>query len=612
MEEIILKDLQTKLDEINNLIDDNEGEEACIEFFNLIKELEEDNYSNLANLYYDFAILLFNNYFYEDCIKTFFKAYELNYNKSEIKTFIFEHFITPNFPEFKSTYENNIKNYYNKNDYVEDIAYEDIAYEDLPLEFIPVSDSKYYIFDLQNDVFNQFVDFSIENITPTADYDEFSDILILNDYNLSNIELFLDNKDNRIIYHLSSNSAKIISFLKLPNINKNFIKNLFIFPSVDLFKTYFRNNTYKYLPTNVLSTSDKIDFENDINKFLQAEHEFRLIPEGRNNTNILLSICIISYNNGDRALKTLTKLLNLKYDAEIEFLIINNFSDKTLDSYKEIHSLTDARISYFELPQHIEQGLALCKGLELAKGNFTLILNSGDFINSEVLSDYMNLLKNNPNLGIVRTGTSSAYSNLENLYINNGENAFLNFFLNNNSINGIIYNKKIIDSFPLIELLSNSIKGKNEFSLVYPNMYLDAFLLLKGDFYAYPKVLCIENPSIHSNEIENINNINLQLGYSSYKSRINQHYGVINMLNELKLSQNALLNAYVNLCWKTNFLVSLVNEKYNSNGYDLNAIYDDLYDCCINGIQQLEVDFSEEEKLLLKNSIKNINDQFRK
>ena len=597
-------------EEINKLINNCNTDEECAKIYDIIKQLENDKYSDLPKLYYEFALVLFNNEFYEDSIKMFCNAYEQSYNKEKIKSFIYEHFINPNTEEFKVAYDDNIgRDGFNNFK---------VQYENLKLDFIPITNERYYIFDLEKETFNQVIDLNKENINiekENTNMENFSDLILIdNEGDIQKLIQYINNIENRVIYYLSGDINKTMSFLKLANISETYLNNVVIFKDVTNMKNFFRTNLDKYLPRTIKSLDNDLIVESEIKGIIDKEHEFRILNEGRHENNILLSICIPTYNRGHRALENIRHLINSSYDTEIEFVVSNNGSTENVEEYNQIKKINDSRISYYEFDNN--QGVLknICKVLDVAKGKFALLLSDEDLIDLSSLPVYLKLLRNNLNLGFVLCGTTITYQNLKEKYIKAGDNAFLEIFMACNYITGMIYNTEKLHQYNLIE---NTIKNSNNlFCALYPHMWMNAFMSIDADIYICPTILCIEGVSERQeNNLDYLQEkceIEGMLKYSSYTSRIEQHNAIIQLINMIPFeSKITMICVYKVLCWKTNFLPTLVKDKYVNSGYDWNEIYDELYKCCLDGIYKLDMEITPWAKQQFEESIKNDNSSFR-
>jgi glycosyltransferase involved in cell wall biosynthesis len=101
-----------------------------------------------------------------------------------------------------------------------------------------------------------------------------------------------------------------------------------------------------------------------------------------------LSIITINYNNAIGLKKTITSVLNQTW-KDFEYIIIDG--DSTDNSLGVIRSFQNQNLNYVSEP---DSGIynAMNKGIEMAKGDYLLFLNSGDYLyNKDVLlkvSDY--------------------------------------------------------------------------------------------------------------------------------------------------------------------------------------------------------------------------------
>ena len=618
--------LNNSLNEIYKLIDYKDQKEACIKYYNLILELEKIQFDDINRLYYECAMLLFNNKYYEECVKFLSKAYSSGYKKIEIKEYIFTNFINNNKIEFFESFKKNIEKY---NSIYKYFKIEIDAYEELDLEFIPVNENRYFIFDLKLDNFSELIDFSEESLLNTNPYeckrDEFSDILLIDDFNIEKAKRYIISSSNKKIYYYSLNPKKTLSFFKLPNIIEKYLKNVLIFNSENMIQNYFRSNLHSYLPRLVFDLSNKKtrEIRISVNNILENEHEFRLTKEGRCNKNILLSICIPTWNRGNLALKNIKRLLQLPYDSEVEFVVSDNGSQKYIKEYKQIESLSDSRVKYYRFPKNMGVIANFENVIRIAEGKFTLLLSDEDAINIRAIAHYMNLLKSNFNVGVVRAASVDNYTYSDSCRFLAGYDALKNIFLCNNYVSGAIYNRRIFNDCNLKQF---SVDNSNNIAFkFYPHLFWDSIIALYGDVVFDKSILIVEGESVLEEQI-NIGvvegdpdikeSISIELDnmpiYQTYESRILQHYGFIELINFLKInSKEVIIYLYISLCFKTNMLVSLCKDIYLKNGYDLNIIYDQILECCIDGISHIDMELSYDEKEVITSFAKKYNDEYR-
>ncbi|ATW25675.1 hypothetical protein [Candidatus Formimonas warabiya] len=302
-------DIDKGFDRINDFIQNGKIYEACAEFQNLIKiaDTEKDK-EHLAIFYYEYAILLFHNKSYEESVKMLIAAYDLDYMKDQILEMIYDCFIDPNKEEFEDTYKINLQafdsNYFG----------EKIVFKDLLLDFIPVTDNRYFVFDKEENSFKGLLDITdikegtkqyvVENLQ-----DEFSDFLFVDIWDVRKLNQYKQSLQGYGIYCLMNYPGKMLAFLKIPSII-SFFSDMIVFGSDEKLYHYFYNRKEVYLPRNIAGLDQSRRAE--INELIDKIHQYRLTPEGRTDSNVLLSICIPSYNRGHRALESVYSLQNMK------------------------------------------------------------------------------------------------------------------------------------------------------------------------------------------------------------------------------------------------------------------------------------------------------------
>jgi len=601
--ELDIGKIATMESKINNILKMEEGEEKCIEFFRLVSELEEQHYKNINEIYYKFAKCLWNNGFIEDCIKVFSKCYSDNFKRQEIKKFIFDSFINHNKEEVKKSFKANIDKYNN-------VDYSNINYEDLKLEIIPVSNSKYYVFDLEKDNFDYCLDLEedIKKCEKKYFNENTTSILIIDDNNFNSINYYLEN--NLKVYYYTKDILKTLSFFKISNIlEKRYNKNLVIFKNTNQIEEYFKKNVNEYLPSEIKDISNsESDISTTIQNVLKNVHENRIKSNYEKN-NILLSICIPTFNRGKIALENVEKLLKCRYDSEIEIVVSNNGSERQKEDYDKIKYHNDSRISYYEFESN--QGFIknMCNVLQKAKGKFALLISDEDTINISQLPTYLKLMDNNRDLGLILSGSYTTYTTWTEKRIEKGDDAFFETFLKCNYMSGMIYNTDVLKKYNFVEEVLENIN--NRFCELYSHEWLNDLVVFKSDCYFMPNTLCIEGKADESRDKVHNSSMGI-IKYATYEDRIKQHNDIIEHLNQLPFeSKMTLANCYVDLCWKTNFLPSLVKESYIKAGADWNEIYDHLYECCIEGIYKLNMEITPWARNYFEENIKKYNNEFR-
>ncbi len=591
-----LNDIKIQINEGNYI----KASESYIEAISISKK---ESSPILESLYLDYAYFLFDLHEYELSLKMFISAFNLNYQKDEILDFIYDSFIIPNLNEFKNTFTLNTSLHEDK------ILYSHIpVYEDLPIDFIPFADEKYYIFNKINQKFEGILDYTDENLSAYNQItlkDEFSDIIIEDNWNICYIHNHLLTFKDRIIYYLSSHPFYSLSFLKLPNIINKYLNNVVLVQSIDMLQEYFHSNTFIYLPRNIFSFRNVIN--NELNDMIEKEHTYRLTPNGRNTDNVLLTIGIPSYNRGHRALSNILQLLELPYDAEIEFVVSDNCSDKNTEGYEEIKKLQDSRIKYFKFPNDPGKNNNFCQVIDMANGKFTCLLSDEDTINQQSLSHYLAVFKSNNNLSFIKSKGIKYYNENTGKIFSKGKDALLKSFLTTNYISGLIYRTDIFHSNNVYSWIS-SLRKDNYAAKTYAHSCYSILYALKGDYLEDNQLLIIEGADEKDSiftEITKKTTTNKIVRFSTVENRLKQHNGFIEVLNQLShlLDNDTYIEVYKALCRKTFFLISLVKSNYIEVEDDWNKICLDVNNCCINGIKKMNISLSIEEQNELANYI---------
>lgn len=309
-------------EEIQELIDNEKFDDASKAYINLISDMKTNKMPLLTEAYYEYALFLFELNEYELSIMMFQSSYNSDYKKEEIIEFLYDAFILPNQDEFITSYKSTLLSF------SDHIFYPNIpSYENLTIDFIPFDENKYFIFDNDSKSFEGIIDISnegIQNASKITFNDEFSDIIITDTWNFNKIISCLSSAIDRKVYYIASMPIKALSFLKIPNIVNQIFSNLYIFESTNNLQHYFHSNTSCYLPQLYFTYSETDDFYKKVLNIIDEEHAYRLTPDGRDTSNVILTIGIPSFNRGHRALKSIQSLINLQYDSEIEFVVSNN------------------------------------------------------------------------------------------------------------------------------------------------------------------------------------------------------------------------------------------------------------------------------------------------
>lgn len=601
--------LDYELKKIDNLIENKLADMACNEFLKLVDEFSKDeNKSDLARVYKSFGEFLFKCACYDESLDMLINAYKLDYMKDEILNFCYDKFVNLNVEIFKNTYNNNLNL----------IGYNNLEFEDLKLDFMMTNDNEYFVFDKELKEFKSKI--VVENYRP-MEYlqnkyapDEYSDIVIYEDWNYESIRKYLNiYKINRKIYIISDNLNKLLSFLMLSDNLGSEAKGIKIFSSVEEFQTFFEQNNDIYLPFNIIT--DIKEKKDQINKALFDIHNQRIKQQNRNDENILLTIGILSYNRGTRALEDIKELIKLKYDAEIEFLVSNDGSTKNTDGYKEIQQIEDCRISYYELEQ--TKGLSgnFYNIIDKAKGKFVFITNDVDITINGNVPHYLRKIVDNENASVIATRTEQTSYRKDKKYTK-GEDAICNFSLSNNYISGTMYNKELIKKYKLDEWLYQKEQQKdNEAYIIYPHEFLDIALSKYGNIIIDSTMLVLKGPLNPDESLSYDESFNQEIQlpkYALYTSRIEELEGWCRLIKEIIDDDSILRKEFINICNKIFFLVSLVKNKYTNANYSWEKICNEIYQKCIEQMEIVYEDLSLTKKVTDRKQIDAIKEFFEK
>lgn len=559
---------------------------------------KQNKASNLPNLYFDCAHFLFDLREYELALNMFQSAYSLNFKKSEIEQFIYDTFIIPNISEFQDTYMNNIVDYQNQ------IIVPNIpSFSELFLHFIPVMNEKYYIFNNKEKLFVGIIDLNLQQMIPddeVTNQDSFYDIVVAETWDLSKLVDFLLSHSNKNIYFVSSCIELTLSFLSVPHIVELLCVNVTFFDNMASLQKYFHENTGIYLPKQYLGSSDSLEYKL-FNQILEEEHAYRLTPEGRNRDNILLTIAIPSFNRGHRALTNINHLLLSEYDAEIEFLVRNNCSTENTEGYEVISNMNDSRV-YYNAADYNCGTMNFGHVIDLAHGKYTCLLSDEDLLIHANLGKYLNILHENPSLTFVNSNGIYMNNAVKIQNFSRGTKAFLDIFMTLQYVSGLIYKTELYHSLNIGSWLKEYIP-KNIAVSFYPHSCFALFFVLHGDYCN-----CV-TPLYNLGESEPSKNINIDkpelLSYHTLESRMEQFDDFIIILNLFydAIEPEASSKAFVTLCYKTFYLLSIVKDRFLTMSFDWNKIIKTAYTHTVLGIDKLAIKPSTKEYTLIKQEI---------
>ena len=117
--------------------------------------------------------------------------------------------------------------------------------------------------------------------------------------------------------------------------------------------------------------------------------------------NFLLSIITISYNNDEGLEKTLSSVFtqNVKDYSSFEYIVIDGASKDKSKDILEKYKTNNSKLN-FTYNSEPDKGIynAMNKGLQKTSGKYIYMLNSGDYLEPDVLDDMLEELKKEPDL----------------------------------------------------------------------------------------------------------------------------------------------------------------------------------------------------------------------
>jgi teichuronic acid biosynthesis glycosyltransferase TuaG len=158
-------------------------------------------------------------------------------------------------------------------------------------------------------------------------------------------------------------------------------------------------------------------------------------------TNFLFSIIIPTYNRENQISATIESVLNQTFD-KFEILVIDNHStDLTKD---KVLSFKDKRIKFHQNEKNLERCYSRNKGVELAKGEYILFLDSDDYFEKNHLQNWFDCIINNQSRDFFICKKKNSINNSllnENVPFDNKNNT-IHFFIKNPIVPGQVCIKK--------------------------------------------------------------------------------------------------------------------------------------------------------------------------
>ncbi len=504
-----------------------------------------------------YACDMFERGKYEEALEAFVLAYCKGYERAWILDNIYACYMEGNENAFRTAYENCLPT-------------QGYSYEECTLDFVPYKEGVYYIFDKEISEFRGV--FSVAELG-NAELDEhlrqmeFSAVALQLDWNIDLIKPILMDAKTRKIYIICRDSRRAASFYKIPELGE-YMKNVMLFNNKEEYQQYFHVHTDVYLPKIVYGNEQE---KQELTRIFEEEHRYRLTPEGRNKSNILLTIAIPTCNRGYLLVERIKNLIEMQYDAEIE-VTVSRHGPLYTKEYEQAAQMMDERMVYHDHCGTLNTATENWHySIEMASGKYVLLLSDEDDVIRSALEHYLKILSTNEELGMVRPQSTFQGAHItERKYGKKGLEAFKIEYLHQNYISGLILRRDILLQANVLELERFR---DNVFYLYYPHEWWCAAIALQGDCLEEPYLLIVENDSVLKQEVQQgieqgalkENQIidqetNLPI-YASYEERLKQFRGQIDFLHYFMQDdmQGAFAGLTLSIC-KVAYLLEMARE----------------------------------------------------
>lgn len=476
--------------------------------------------------YYKIGIELFEDGYYETAVEYWIRAYNLEWEREQILKNIYECFVLPNQEEFRDSFIQN-------RDGVTQISFEECA-----IDFIPVSDRKFYLYDKEERAFKGT--FELEDAPIQGENETFGSILFADIWDIREMIPELKKKKWDAVYIvLNEAERKFASFLKIPLFRERYLANAAVFQNTELWYEVFEQYEEFYLPKDITAQ--------DAEKYLKLFHKLhkKRLCSRKERKNVFLSVCIPSYNRGGIALKNVRNFLQNYYDSEVEIIVSNNGSEKNTEGYQEIKAIQDSRLVYHEFETN--QGFAsnMMKSLELAKGQYAVLVSDEDLMLLEHLGEYLTCLKAHPKYGIFwESGIGIEFQFwkvIEDTGYQAG-NETVEMVIHRNYMTGVTFQMKILKEYHIFERVDN-LRG-NAFLEYYPHIPL---MMMAG---MYTGLYWMNLPLWDASDSEYVDNTVCR--YMLPEVRIAQQNGAVDFCyEEIGLDKSGTAMIFVTRCIRT-------------------------------------------------------------
>ncbi len=312
---------------------------------------------------------------------------------------------------------------------------------------------------------------------------------------------------------------------------------------------------------------------------------------------MLLSICIPSWNRGDRAFSLVKKCLALDSgEDEIEIICSNNGSTKYTQEYRNIAGLAgeypDGRLRYYEFSENQGFTANLNQVLKLSQGEFSLLISDEDEIVPENLQHYMMILKEHPEISIMQGRTSRMYHHIRTCFCQTRKECLHDFYLRGNYISGRIYNRHVITD-ALIDTYAHDYAGEEAYKW-YPHMFLDAYALTHGCYCISDPVLIMEGPEADTYALAEDPDLTIS-AYGTYESRLLQLHGYVRQIHDLGLDPGIQFQMLIRAFECVSVWILAQKDTYESHHYEWGELVGTVKSGMKEDVRFLGLPFGEED-----------------
>lgn len=424
----------------------------------------------MANIYLEAAERLFAKARFSEALPNLIRAYKEGPDNEVALSRIYSNYVKPYEGTFRKSFSANCENIQIQN------------YEDCEIDFIPISDGcgvvRYILFDKKCKQFVGELDIAACLECQRAPKCV-SGLLIADCWDLRELMPVLKEKQWPEVYFvLNGVKSKFMSFFKLAELRQMLPERIHVFETAEELRTYFLENCSAYLPRKIVAPES-----GQYEEILKQIHDTR-IQSGVSSDNVLLSVCIPSYNRGGRALEAVKCALHSEFDVELEIIVSNNGSSIGKEDYQQIKSISDSRVRYYEFQENKGVAANIYNCLEKSRGRYAILFSDEDTLAIEFLGNALDYLGSLCGVGacVFNAAESFAANEFSQFYhaemFKAGENAVLRSF-RANYITGVCFNMEYLRELPAFK--NTSLVCENMYYIIYPHCSFAALLAKKYD-----------------------------------------------------------------------------------------------------------------------------------